>query len=88
MNHLTTTQQKQYWQTNLRLTVALLSLWFSMTFIVSFYASELNALTFLEFPLGYYMTSQGSLLIYLAIVWFYARYMKKLDQAYGLDDEN
>jgi putative solute:sodium symporter small subunit len=81
-------KQKQYWQTNLRLTIGLLLLWFLLTFVVNFFADELNAFTFLDFPLGFYMASQGSLLFYLAIIWFYARYMNQLDRAYGLDDDD
>jgi putative solute:sodium symporter small subunit len=81
-------QPQQYWQTNVRLTLFLLAIWFVLTFVVSFFADELNQFSFLGFPLGFYMASQGALVFYLAIVWFYARYMNQLDKAYGLDDED
>lgn len=80
-------RQSQYWQTNIRVTFSLLMIWFVLTFVVNFFADALNEFEILGFPLGFYMASQGSLLVYLAIVWFYARYMDKLDQAYGLDGD-
>jgi putative solute:sodium symporter small subunit len=77
-------KQKAYWRRNLRMTGLLLAVWFVVTFVVSYYARELNALSFFGFPLGFYMGGQGALLVYLAIVWYYARYMNALDRAYGL----
>lgn len=55
-----------------------------VTFVVSYYARELNTLSFFGFPLGFYMGGQGALLVYLAIIWYYARYMNALDREYGL----
>jgi putative solute:sodium symporter small subunit len=78
-------KQRQCWRRNLNLTYKLLGVWFVATFGVSWYASELNELTFIG-PLGFYMSAQGSLLIYLAIIWAYSHYMNKLEDAYN-DDE-
>jgi putative solute:sodium symporter small subunit len=69
----------RYWQRTRRMTVALLVVWFIVTFTASFFARALNEWRFLGFPLGFYMSAQGVLLVYLAIVWFYARYMDRLD---------
>lgn len=71
-----------YWRRNVTVTSILLVLWFIVTFVVAFYADELNRFRFLDFPLGFYMGAQGSLLIYLLIIWFYARYMNALDEKF------
>lgn len=76
----------EYWRKNVLVTAILLLLWFVVTFVTSFYASELNAVTILGFPLGFYMGAQGSLLVYLAIVGFYAYYMNRLDRQYGVGE--
>ncbi|MFA9438709.1 DUF4212 domain-containing protein [Uliginosibacterium sp. sgz301328] len=68
-----------YWMRTRRLTITLLVLWFAATFTVSFFARSLNAWTFLGFPLGFYMSAQGVLIIYLIIVWGYAHRMDALD---------
>ena len=59
---------------------------FVATFIEGWFARELNAVTFLGFPLGFYMSAQGSLIIYVVIIGIYALYMKKLDKEYDVDE--
>ena len=75
------TRQKAYWRAVLRLTVALLMIWFIVTFVVSFYARELNEISFFGFPFGFYMGGQGALVIYVLIVGFYALRMNVLDES-------
>lgn len=75
-----------YWRKTRRLTLVLLGIWIFFTFVMNWYARELNAITFLGFPLGFYMGAQGLLVIYLAIIWYYNRRMRKLDAEYGIDE--
>jgi len=82
----TSAKHQEYWRKNLFITAVLLAIWFVVTFVEAWYARELNSITFLGFPLGFYMSAQGSLLIYVAIIGFYAVYMKKLDKAFGVDE--
>jgi putative solute:sodium symporter small subunit len=81
-----TRKHREYWNRNLRITAVLLSIWFVVTFVFGWFARELNEIHFIG-PLGFYMGAQGSLIIYVAIIWFYARYMNKLDQEYGVHEE-
>ena len=76
----------EYWRKNLVITAILLAVWFIATFVEGWYARELNSISFLGFPLGFYMSAQGSLIIYVVIIWIYARYMQKLDQQYNVDE--
>jgi len=76
----------EYWRKNLFITAVLMIIWFLATFVEAWYARELNQITFLGFPLGFYMSAQGSLIIYVLIIWYYARYMNKLDVEYGVDE--
>lgn len=81
-----TQKHKDYWRKNLFITSVLLLLWFIVTFIEAWFARELNAVTFFGFPLGFYMSAQGSLVIYVVIIGIYAWYMRKLDLEYGVDE--
>ena len=81
-----TQKHREYWQKNLRITGILLAIWFIVTYVASFYARELNEFTFLGFHFGFYMGDQGSLVVYVVIIWFYARYMNNLDQEYGVHE--
>ncbi len=80
----------EYWRKNLFITAVLLLVWFVVTFVEGWYARELNNISFLGFPLGFYMSAQGSLIVYVAIIGIYAWYMNRLDKEYGVhegDDE-
>ena len=85
-----TAKHEEYWRKNLVITAILLAVWFVVTFVEAWYARELNNVTFLGFPLGFYMSAQGSLIIYVVIIFIYARYMNSLGRVYGVhegDDE-
>lgn len=80
-----TDKHKKYWNRNLRITAVLLAVWFLVTFVLSWYARELNEFNFIG-PLGFYTAAQGSMVVYVLIVWFYARYMNNLDKRYGVHE--
>ena len=81
-----TEKHQEYWRKNLVYTGILLFVWFLVTFVEAWYARELNSITFLGFPLGFYMSAQGSLAIYVIIIGVYAYLMRKLDVEYGVDE--
>ena len=82
-----TAKHQEYWQKNLRVTGTLLFIWFFITFVLGFFARELASITIFGFPLSFYMAAQGSLIIYVLIIYFYARYMNRLDVEYGVEEE-
>ena len=74
---------RQYWRKNLNITSVLLAIWFVVTFVVSYFARDLS-FNFFGWPFSFWMGAQGSLVIYCVIIWFYARYMGKLDIEQGV----
>ena len=81
-----TEKHNEYWRKNLVYTGILLFVWFLVTFVEAWYARELNGITFLGFPLGFYMSAQGSLAIYVVIIGVYAILMRKLDLEDNVDE--
>jgi len=82
-------RHREYWRKNLRVTFVLLAIWFVVTFVVGYFARSLS-FSFFGWPFYFYMGAQGSLIVYVLIIWFYARYMNRLDQEYEVgerDDE-
>jgi putative solute:sodium symporter small subunit len=73
----------EYWRKNLRITALLLSIWFFVTFVLVFFARELVFKIF-GWPFSFWVAAQGALVVYCVIIWFYARYMNKLDIEYGV----
>ena len=78
-----TEKHQEYWSKTLRLTAVLLAIWFIVTYVVGFYARELS-FNFFGWPFAFYMGAQGSLIIYILIIWYYAKSMNKLDQEFGV----
>jgi len=85
-----TEKHKEYWSRNLNLTLVLTIIWFVVTYVMGYFARELATINFFGWPLSFYMAAQGSLIIYVIIIWVYARKMGQLDREYGVhegDDE-
>lgn len=81
-----TEAQERYWQKNLRITAILMAIWFVVTFVVGFFARDLN-FTFFGWPFSFWVGAQGALVVYVVIIGFYARYMNRLDKEYGFAEE-
>lgn len=79
-------QVSPYWRDTRRLTGWLLLLWVILTFGVSWFARELNQITFFGFPFGFYFAAQGILLCYLGIIVYYSRRMRDLDAQHEIDE--
>jgi len=80
-----TEKHREYWRRNLRITTILMVIWFVATFVMGYYARDLN-FNFFGWPFSFYMGAQGSLIIYVLIIVFYARYMNRLDLEYGVHE--
>ena len=81
-----TEKHREYWSKNLRLTAVLLAIWFAVTFVVIWNAKALNEIVIAGFPLAFYMGAQGALIVYVLVIWFYARRMNALDKEYGVHE--
>jgi putative solute:sodium symporter small subunit len=82
-----TPRHRQYWGRNLRLTALLLAVWAAVTFVPVYWAQDLNRIVLFGWPLAYYMGAQGALIVYLLLIWIYARAMDRLDREYGVHEE-
>lgn len=78
--------QRLYRQKSRRMTSLLLLLWFLVTFGVVYFARELD-FAFFGWPFSFWIGAQGALVVYLLIIAFYAHYMSRLDQAFGVEQD-
>lgn len=76
-----------YWQYNIRLTVFTMVVWFVVTYVAIFFSPQLNNIVILGFPFGYYMGAQGSLIVFVWLIFNYAFKMNKADVDYGVQEE-
>jgi putative solute:sodium symporter small subunit len=82
-----TDTHREYWAQNLRLTLTLLAVWFVVTFGTVWFARDLAALNLAGWPLSFYMAAQGSLIVYVLLIWYYAKRMEVMDQEFGVDED-
>ncbi len=81
-----TEKHREYWRRNLNITIVLLAIWFVVTYVVAYFARPLAEINFFGWPLSFYMGAQGSLIVYLIIIAYYARKMRQLDIEYGVEE--
>lgn len=74
-----------HWQRTRRFTGWMLVLWFGVTFGVAWFARDLSFSVF-GWPLSFWVGAQGAMLVYLAIIGAYARFMRRLDDEFGAGD--
>ena len=74
--------RQRHWSRTFNLTVVVLILWAIFSFIIPWFAKELNNISFLGFPLGYYMCVQGSLIAFVAMIWIQNWVQDGIDDEY------
>lgn len=77
----------RHWEKTRSLTFLVLAIWALFAIVLPWMASTLNAVTFLGFPLGYYMSVQGSLIVFVALIWFQNWRQDKIDDEFGVGEE-
>tara|TARA_R110000787_G_scaffold57455_22_gene131299 strand:+ start:1631 stop:1900 length:270 start_codon:yes stop_codon:yes gene_type:complete len=78
-----------YWKANLRLVAQLLVVWFVVSFGFGIFAADiLNQFRIGGYPLGFFFAQQGSIYIFVILIFVYARKMNALDARYANKDSS
>lgn len=76
-----------YWQKNIRKMTILLAIWFLVSYVFGIFLVEpLNAIKIGGFPLGFWFAQQGSVYVFVVLIFVYVRMMNKLDKEFGVDE--
>ena len=76
-------KSEAYWKKNLKYLVILLSIWFSVSFGFGILlVNELNQIQFFGFKLGFWFAQQGSIYVFVILIFVYIYLMNKLDKNY------
>ena len=62
------------------LTVAI---WFIFSIVIFMFGESLNNGSFLGYPLAYYMCAQGSIVIFVVLIFWFANRQEKIDEEFG-----
>ena len=87
MAELTPEVREAHWAKTKSLTFTVLVIWFIFAFVVHWFADSLNAFSFLGFPLGFYMASQGSLAIFVILIFWLVRRQGAIDDEFGVSED-
>ena len=76
-----------YWRANIRLVLGCMVVWFVVSFGLGIMLVEpLNNIRLGGFKLGFWFAQQGSIYVFVALIFFYAWRMSKLDRDHGVEE--
>jgi len=78
---------KAYWKENLRYLAILLSIWFLVSYVFGILlVDQLNTVKLGGFKLGFWFAQQGSMYVFVILIFIYVKLMNRLDKKYGVDE--
>ena len=79
---------QNYWRANIRILLVLLGIWFLVGHVLSiFFVEALNKIHIGGFPLGFWFAQQGSIYVFIILIFVYARLMARLDKKYDVHED-
>ena len=79
---------EKYWKENLRYIFIILAVWFAVSYLAGILmANALDAIKIGGFPLGFWFANQGSLVIFVFLIFIYVKLMNALDKKYGVYED-
>jgi putative solute:sodium symporter small subunit len=78
---------KKYWSYNQKYLLILLSIWFSVSFGAGIlWVEELNKIRLGGFKLGFWFAQQGSIYVFVVLIFIYVWLMNRLDKKFNVDE--
>ncbi len=79
--------RQAYWKANLKLVAFCLSIWFVVSYLFGIIlVNQLNTISIGGYKLGFWFAQQGSIYVFVILIFFYAHRMKKLDRQFNVDE--
>jgi len=80
--------RQDYWKRNLRLVTICLGIWFVVSYLFGIVlVDQLNAISIAGYDLGFWFAQQGSMSIFVVLIFFYAWRMNKLDREFDVHED-
>ena len=80
--------RQEYWKANLRLMAFCLSIWFVVSYLFGIVlVDQLNAISLGGYQLGFWFAQQGSIYVFVVLIFFYAYRMNKLDRQFDVHED-
>jgi putative solute:sodium symporter small subunit len=85
--NLSPERARAYWGKTSGLMWLMLAIWAFASFFVHIFAPSLNKIHIIGFPLGFYMAAQGSLIIFVVMLFWFAKRQNEIDEEFGVAEE-
>lgn len=84
---MTPDKRKAYWKANVQMLFVLLIIWFLVSYGLGIILVEpMNSIMLGGYPLGFWFAQQGSIYVFLVLIFVYAAYMNRLDKKFDVDE--
>jgi putative solute:sodium symporter small subunit len=81
-------QNNSYWKANLRIVSICLVIWFVVSYLFGIILVDLlNNIQIGGYKLGFWFAQQGSIYVFVALIFYYANYMGKLDRKFDVHED-
>jgi putative solute:sodium symporter small subunit len=81
-------RSRGYWKANVRVKVPLLVIWAIFGYLLAILLAEpLNGINFIGFPLGFWFAQQGAIVVFVALIFIYAKRMDRVDEKFDVHEE-
>ncbi|MDG1988179.1 MAG: DUF4212 domain-containing protein [Halieaceae bacterium] len=78
----------KYWSKNVSLMLRVFLIWFVVSFGCGIvFVDWLNQFRFGGYPMGFWFAQQGSVFVFVGLVFYYAHKMSSIDREFGVDEE-
>ncbi|MDX2287415.1 MAG: DUF4212 domain-containing protein [Hyphomicrobiaceae bacterium] len=78
---------ERHWSRTRGLMIVMMLLWAFFSFGIHFFVKELNTIVFMGFPLGFYMAAQGSLIVFVVMLFIFASLQDGIDRSEGFAED-
>lgn len=86
-DHISKEVAEAHWAKTKGLMRITLIIWAIFSFVIHFFAVPLNTISIIGFPLGYYMAAQGSLIIFVVLIFWYSSKQNGIDEEFGVAED-
>jgi putative solute:sodium symporter small subunit len=83
-------KEQAHWRKTTRLMLTYLGIWFFFGYVVQMFVVPLNKIIIpiLQFPLGFYMAAQGSLIAFVVMLFLFAKQQDQIDREFGFAEDD
>ena len=75
--------KERHWEKTKGLMMLTLAIWFVFSIVIFMFGESLNNGSFLGYPLAYYMCAQGSIIVFVVSIFWFANRQEKIDEEFG-----